>query len=404
MTSVRNPVGTSRMYIKKFHMITAASLIDFAVIWPFIFCAFSFTLFYSIHPNSREKVNGYKQIPTLSQTGKLVPESLFFTFGLHLEGVVLAVLFILLYVYFKTKIQRIESKIPLALESSLMEENAETEEISEQKDSNAMTCWKIHFYEGLVFCCCGCCASQNNDVKHVRYLTFWNTVLLYLGLICALLMALVGTVTLDVETTVHGVIAFFMFLSAILHMVFYYFTIAKYMGQTPFQLNLLRFCLFMCIPFNIIMVAVDGIMYTNCPEHDHVCGTAAVDLITALEYSTAIFLILYIAVFRENLATVSLMSLVQEALDVSPASSTTGPLVGPEQEEGAGAGAGAREVPVPAPGPEDELENGAASSSPPPSSAAAATRAEGASATTGPGGPGGPGGATELVLAGQSAK
>lgn len=155
------------------------------------------------------------------------------------------------------------------------------------------------------------CKPQILRSADVPFLTFWNYVLWMLGLICAFLMSLVGTVTLNVEPTVHGVIAFFMYLTAILHMILYYYTIADTMGHTDFQLNLHRACLFVCVPFNIGMLIMIGAMYVSC--NNDPCMESAVDLVTALEYTTTIALVVYIYRFRADLQDIDLTAIAMPA-------------------------------------------------------------------------------------------
>lgn len=315
MAPLHSLMSTSSQQFK-FVIASGGFLIDVCCIWPFIFCAFSFGLFFAIHPNSRDKVDGHRQIPTLSQTGKLVPESLFFTFGLHSEAMLLAFLFTFVYVHFKNKINAIFQSLQQQKQQQqpLLEDgqwNSGEEDSSMVLSVLRRTSETTHC-EGLNFFCCCLCKPQASRETDVKFLEFWNRTLIVLGLIAALLMALVGTVTLDVNTTVHGAIAFFMYLAAILHMLFFYFTIAKTMGYSAFQINLVRLCLFVCLPFNIIMMVAIGLMYSNC-DTDEICQQAAIDLIPTLEYTTTIALLGYVYSFREDLKDINLLTMAAVA-------------------------------------------------------------------------------------------
>lgn len=304
----------------KFLIASGGFLIDLCCIWPFIFCAFSFGLFFAIHPNSRDKVDGHKQIPTLSQTGKLAPESLFFTFGLHMEAVLLITLFAFVYVHFKNKINAIalSQQQPLIADS----EREDDEEQSMVVETVIRRYEKRTQCEGLNYFCCCLCKSRESKHTDVKYLEFWNEALIWIGLVAAVLMAMVGSVSLDVETSVHGVLAFFMYLTAILHMVFFYFTIASAMGYTAFQINLVRFCLFVCVPFNIVMLAVIGVMYANC-DNDEICEQAAIDLSPALEYTTTLALLAYVYSYREHLKDINILTTAAHSV-LSPPAGTWG--------------------------------------------------------------------------------
>ena len=321
---------TRKYKVEKFIFTSGGFLIDFCVIWPLIFCAFSFTLFFSIHPNSRDKVEGYRQIPTLSQTGKLVPESLFFTYGLHTEGALLAILFTMLYAHYSYKIAEIQSKRQYLLEDYHDEEDGLVNE--NPKEERSLT-----LLEGVSMMCCCCCMPQRSLEDNVPFLQFWNKVLWIIGMACSLFMTLVGTVTLDVETDIHGVLAFFMYITAILHMLIHYYTLAETMGQTPFQLTLHRVCLVVCIPFNICMMVLISVMLGTCGEGS--CMEAAIDLIVVLEYTTTLGLLGYIYRFREDLKDFNLIAMTRD----SSSSSSSGERVqhtwhSPQQQHGQGQG------------------------------------------------------------------
>lgn len=292
------PQSDSRSVIA--HM-SAAYLVDFAVIWPFVICAVTFPLFYAIHPNSRDKVLGYRQIPTISQTGALVPESLFLTYGLHAEAAVLGILFVLLYYLFEAKIRKIEAKLRHS---------------GAREDSTASDWMNITIGQRLSIMCCSCCCCCRpplTALKDVPYLRYWNSVLVIFGLIAAFLMSLVGSITLNVDSAVHGTVAFIMFFFAILHMVIFYNTIADAMKQTKFQVLLHRLCIFVCIPLNIIGLVFAGLLYMFCKSP--VCITCAVDLIPALEFSTTIALVMYVYRFREDFSHVTIASILQNTAD-----------------------------------------------------------------------------------------
>jgi hypothetical protein len=296
----RSTGGAPESLPLKFKIASGGFLIDVCLIWPVIFCACSFTLFFSIHPHAMDRVFGYEQIPTLSQTGMRVPESLVFTYGLHVEAALLAVLFTFLFAHFQRKIQAIESK-----EEPLLAEVRD--ENGDNLPGERVRSYSISCYEGWNYCCCCCCMPQLSRAANLPFLTYWNYVLWILGMSCALLMSLVGTITLQVNETVHGTIAFFMFLTGILHMLLYHFTIADSMGYSQFQLNLHRACLFVCIPFNIGMAILIGILYGTC--NNGPCVDAAVQMSTALEYTTTLALIAYIYRFRRDLQDIDLIAL-----------------------------------------------------------------------------------------------
>jgi hypothetical protein len=238
----------------------------------------------------------------------LAPESLFFTYGLHFEAAVLAVLFTLLYAHFQNKIDTIEAKKEPLLNTPPSEEDGLVS--GRRSDPVSISCC-----DGWTFCCCCCCMPQRTREVNIPFLTFWNKALWILGLVCSFLMSMVGTITLDVQTDIHGVVAFFMFLTAILHMILYYFTIAQTMGYTSTQLLVHRVCLFVCLPFNIVMLAAIGLMYNTC--NNDPCMQSAVDPIVALEYTTTIALLVYVYRFRDDLKDINLIAITAGHVKIS---------------------------------------------------------------------------------------
>jgi hypothetical protein len=148
---------------------------------------------------------------------------------------------------------------------------------------------------------------QRTREVNIPFLTFWNKALWILGLVCSFLMSMVGTISLDVQTDVHGVVAFFMFLTAILHMILYYYTIAQTMGYTSTQILIHRICLFVCLPFNVVMLAAIVLMFNTC--NNDPCMESAVNLIVALEYTTTIALLAYVYRFRDDLKDIDLIAI-----------------------------------------------------------------------------------------------
>lgn len=137
-----------------------------------------------------------------------------------------------------------------------------------------------------------------------NYLNFWNNTLTVLGFLISFLMTAVGTVTLGVDEMVHTVLAVIMFAAAVLHMLLFYFTLARVLDVTEFDVVLHRVCLFMTLPFNIFLLALIWIMYSYCTGDT--CLQAAVDLVPAIEYSTAVFLLVYIFRFYNILKSTRL--------------------------------------------------------------------------------------------------
>ena len=295
----------------RFLISSGGFLVDFLVVWPFVFCAFSFAFFFALHPNTRDKVDGKYQIPTLSQTGRLVPESLFFTYGLHLEGFLLCLLFTYLYVHIKNKITTIQATLPITsvprCNNGSPVDDMDDHMVTIPNSSNKIS--RATIYEGIRYFFCCMCMSQQDCEANVKYLDFWNRALLGFGSVAAVSMTLVGTFTLQVSSAVHNVVAFLMFVPAVLHMILYYFALSGSMGYTPRQIFLHRLALFICVPFNLAMFIMILIMDSACESQDEACKETPIQMIIALEYTTTIALLIYIYSFREPLNQINLLTM-----------------------------------------------------------------------------------------------
>lgn len=286
--------------IDKFQLLIATGgfLIDFCTFWPLVFCACSFSIYYGMHPNQPDRLEGgFRQIPTLSETGRPEPGSLFFTYGLHSQAILMAIFFTLAYVHFRNKIIKQKAK-------EAAEEVGDNDCVTISSIESTMT-----VLDGLKYCFCCSCKPQKSRERDIKFLHFWNKVLYILGLAASFLMSLVGTVTTGVDGTIHTIFASTMFVAGILHMVLYYYTIMETIGYTTFQITLHRLCMFVCIPFNFFMLIMILIMYEHCPEHDYVCMEAALDLLITLEYTTAIALLAYVYSFRSTLQHINLFTM-----------------------------------------------------------------------------------------------
>jgi hypothetical protein len=258
-----------------------------AMVWPILVCIVTFTLFFVYHPYATDEVKSVEQIPTISGTGQLLPESVIFTYGLHLEAILVAMLFVLVYSRFDFQIRSFPA------DESLNARVAGSLAVSGRSEVEK---WKFFVR--------GCCGSTEQRATDAEYLRFWNKVLLALGLLCAFFMSLTGSVSLSVSDPAHAAFAVIMFVLATLHLVLFYFTIAEAMGQQPYQSALHKACLVVVVPFNVFMIVVLSVMWVYCTAQ--ACIATAVDAVVVLEYTTTLAFIAYIYRFYDVVKPVSL--------------------------------------------------------------------------------------------------
>lgn len=248
------------------------------IIWPIIIVIVTYSTYFSLHANELDVVRNSLQIPTISETGQLVPESIILTYGLHVEAVGLCFLFVLIYLQFQIAIDSIREE---SQSQTLLHDDLGSSQNIHTNNNN------MSIYE--MICLCNC---WNRQCQTKKSLTIWNKVLLSLGLLSALFMSLVGSISLAVDDTVHTIFAFLTFLTATLHCLIFYYTIMYKIQTNSIDLFLHTIVLIIIIPFNIIMIIIISVMWVYCTSQ--ICINVTVNLIPTLEYITAVALLVYI--------------------------------------------------------------------------------------------------------------
>jgi len=273
-------------------IILSSPVIMYAIVAvPSIFLSICFILFYTRHAATEYTIYGIRQIPTLSKTGALAPESIIFTFGLHLESILLATAFLLKY--HKNRIKIVQLPLPTG-----------GGEVNDNTITLTMSVSRYAYWS----CCCCCLPSSFKDSS---YLNHWNRILLSLGLAGCVFMSLVGSVSLDVDYSVHTALAGLMFVCFILHMLLSYVTLDDRVGRSVCQMRLHRWCLFVCIPMNLAVAAISLIVFTSCGSFS--CRYFYVNISPILEYLTVLSMLLYIFRFKDDLHSMSVATLFSPA-------------------------------------------------------------------------------------------
>lgn len=269
--------------IQSSSVVLSSPVLMYAIVAvPSFFVPTCLILFYTRHAATEYTFYGIRQIPTLSKTGALAPESIVFTYGLHLESVLLAAAFLLKYHKNRLRIVQL----------SIGGDGA--------NDNNTMSASRYAYWS----CCC-CCLSRS--LKDSPFLNHWNRILLSIGLVGCVCMSLVGSISLDVDYSVHTALAVLMFVCFILHMLLSYITVDDQLGRSAFQMWLHRWCLFVCIPMNLATAAVSLIVFTSCSSFS--CRYFYVNISPILEYLTVLSLLLYILQFKTDLHSMSVATL-----------------------------------------------------------------------------------------------
>lgn len=225
-----------------------------SLIWPLIICIICFTLFALYNWSETDDENyGVTQIPTISMAGAYSPANQLFTAGLHLEAPMLAIIYYSIYTHYATKINE----------------------------------WhRAHF----------------DDTKNANRLHGWNRKALWLGELACALMFVVGSVSLATEMYTHAAFAFFMFLFAVLHMCLCFYILGRDIPISEEQARTMKLCIFLCVPFNVIMIFVAALVFSSCKTSD--CRNIAAQMGPCLEIVTTASLMVYLYSYRDVLRKV----------------------------------------------------------------------------------------------------
>ena len=215
----------------------------------------------------------------MSKIGSLPPESIVFTYGLHLESALLALAFLLIFHKNKLKIDHLSS-------------SSTTNGLGTATNASHRSCLLESF-------------KDPSNLNHCP--------LLFLGLAGCLCMSIVGSVSLGVDYTAHTTFASIMFVCFVLHMLLSSMTVDAHVGLSIRQIRLHRLCLFICIPLNIVFAVAAQITFKSCGSFS--CLYFYVNISPILEYLTVISLLVYMVRFKDDLSSMSVATIFIDAIE-----------------------------------------------------------------------------------------
>jgi hypothetical protein len=291
--------------------LSLARFVNYAlIVWPLIFIPISFALYFSYHSKGFYHDQGENQVPTLSDSGSLLPSALVFTYGLHVEAILFAIFFILLYCSFEIKIheemQRMtHTELEQQVNITLPAVPEGKEEENQTKEDEILLIRLIHFSElftcfGCV-CCCQTCSPRDEKVdvsSLISSLRYWNKLSFSFGLVASISMSLVGTVPVTLQPVIHGFFAFTMFALGVLHVLVTYYGMVRRLSMvsyTVYQRSQHIFCVFLTLPFNLLLTLIAGLFFITC------CPIVTFDIFPVLEFTTTLSLLYYTSIFAPDL-------------------------------------------------------------------------------------------------------
>jgi hypothetical protein len=204
-----------------------------------------FIIFYLMHSEKRYIIHGVRQLPTLSLTGSYFPANIIFTYGLHSMSFLFFGFFGAVFLVYEEKIAKM--RMP--------------------KDDNARLCFR-------------------------------NKLLFYLSVMFSILMSLVGSISLEINSFIHGTVAFLMFVTICVHMLVFYIGVTRHVRISDIKIRLIRFALFLYIPFNIGVVLLLGLILLLCDSDS--CWSFVVNMQPCLEFSTIAAIMIYMLSFSQD--------------------------------------------------------------------------------------------------------
>jgi hypothetical protein len=225
----------------KMLIIRCDILIYLSIVWPIIIIFTCIVLYFTLHLRFDNELGGInQQVPTISITGSLYPASIIFTYGLHVEALFLSLLFFNLYFYYERIL-------------STREENDD-----ERSSMKPIGLGNISYF------CCGMCMTQSR--RNNYYYSYWNQILLCIGLVASFFMSLVGSISLFVSVELHSFFALWMYALAVVHLLVHHYTLADISDQTFTQKQLRFGCIFVTIPLNIFIFIIGLIVIGACDD------------------------------------------------------------------------------------------------------------------------------------------
>lgn len=268
-------------------------VLNCAIATPLITSTTTFIMFFSIHQGKLYDIGGVRQTPTLSLTGGYDPESIIFTYGMHLSAIFAAVLFVCIYMEMKN----INKQLVLP----------HRDRYFEQTRSHWLYSWVL--------------ATSRQSVNR------WLRVCLILSLMTSMLLSLVGSVSVAIHDAIHSVLATFMFLFGIVMMVCFHLLVCRplcknaseFVNNTaivssqqqqqpqPPAVRGLRerearmlwvqlLALFVCVPLNALIIIAAWIVNRTCDSMT--CTRFYVHSSPCLEYTVVLSFLLFMESFR----------------------------------------------------------------------------------------------------------
>ena len=125
-------------------------------------------------------------------------------------------------------------------------------------------------------------------------------------------MTMVGSIDLNVNEVAHSTFAFLMFIFGIAHEVFFFYHVTRHVGSVQrhslWPIFCHQVCLVVTLPVNIVVIAFTGIVYAACGES---CNGFVFNMFPVIEFTTILFLFLYIVSFYDEFARVTLVTTVK---------------------------------------------------------------------------------------------
>lgn len=217
------------------------------------------------------------------------PESIFFTYGLHMEAVLLLIM-----------MRNVSYRVECVIKSCAPED------------------WKL---DPSCICCCGLLSPCMTPESLNRA----NRWLVYCGVLGCFFLSLTGSILLSYQPFAHGTVAFLMFLCMVLYMFFFYFKVITTLEQLSHHIPIrgiaflgkcARLSLYLVIGLNLLLLIIEGIVALTC--NNFYCRGFVADISPSMEFLTVLSFLFFVYGFRYFLAPVVIKNdiVLEESLTV----------------------------------------------------------------------------------------
>lgn len=272
-------------------LLSGDTVINFIIILGAIFIPVCFALFYGLRQDSTLYAFGVRQIATISATGMYNPGQVIFTYGIHLEAILVYFLFSSIYTTYEEKF--------IYLSQHFHFENT-VEHFNNRRKEFPLIIKLFHAISCNLF----------NPACSIDSLRAWNFRLHKLSIIFSLFLSFLGSISESYMDTAHGVCAFGFFGCVLIYIVIFHCKITMAVivdsQQRPFYTcttyckSIHRIVWISLSSISAVALFIAVVIAGTCARTSTTCKRYLADIFPALEFLLVSMFMVYIEGFRKE--------------------------------------------------------------------------------------------------------